>query len=52
MFNGRLYKFQSTHEENLLEKCADYKEMVLYALALASFGLLLKKKRRRRVTTW
>ena len=31
MFNGRLYKFQSTHEENLLEKCADYKEMVLYA---------------------
>lgn len=31
MFVGSLYDFQSTHEENLLRKCADHKEMVLYA---------------------
>ena len=31
MFNATLYDFQTTHEENLLHKCADHKEMVLYA---------------------
>lgn len=31
MFNATLYDFQTTHEENLLRKCADHKEMVLYA---------------------
>ena len=31
MFNVTLYDFQTTHEENLLHKCADHKEMVLYA---------------------
>lgn len=31
MFNGKLKTFQTIHEENLLCKCADYKEMVLYA---------------------
>lgn len=31
MFNATLYDFQTQHEENLLHKCADHKEMVLYA---------------------
>lgn len=31
MFNGKLLKFQTKHEENLLYKCADHEEMVLYA---------------------
>lgn len=31
MFNATLYDFQTKHEENLLRKCADHKEMVLYA---------------------
>lgn len=31
MFNGRLCDFQTEHEENLLNKCADHEEMVLYA---------------------
>lgn len=31
MFNATLYDFQTKHEENLLHKCADHKEMVLYA---------------------
>ena len=31
MFNGRLLTFQTKHEENLLCKCADHEEMVLYA---------------------
>lgn len=31
MFNGKLYHFQETHEENLLCKCADHEEIVLYA---------------------
>lgn len=30
MFNGRLCDFQTEHEENLLNKCADHEEMVLY----------------------
>ncbi|MEC0227346.1 DEAD/DEAH box helicase [Paenibacillus alba] len=31
MFNGDLFTFQSVHVENLLNKCADHEEMVLYA---------------------
>lgn len=31
MFNGELLNFQTKHEENLLIKCADHEEMVLYA---------------------
>ena len=31
MFNGNLFNFQTKHEENLLSKCADHEEMVLYA---------------------
>lgn len=31
MFKVNLYKFQQEHEENLLKKCADHEEMVLYA---------------------
>ncbi|MCR4586092.1 MAG: DEAD/DEAH box helicase family protein [Lachnospiraceae bacterium] len=31
MFNGTLFTFQTKHEENLLSKCADHHEMVLYA---------------------
>lgn len=31
MFNGKLFTFQTKHEEKLLEKCADHEEMVLYA---------------------
>ena len=31
MFNGELLDFQTIHEENLMSKCADYEEMVLYA---------------------
>lgn len=31
MFNATLYDFQTKHEESLLHKCADHKEMVLYA---------------------
>lgn len=31
MFNATLFEFQEKHEENLLRKCADHKEMVLYA---------------------
>lgn len=31
MFNATLFDFQTKHEENLLRKCADHKEMVLYA---------------------
>lgn len=31
MFNATLYDFQTKHEESLLRKCADHKEMVLYA---------------------
>lgn len=31
MFIGNLYKFQEMHEENLLSKCADHEEIVLYA---------------------
>lgn len=31
MFNGKLFNFQTKHEENLLSKCADHEEMVLYA---------------------
>lgn len=31
MFNVNLYKFQEKHVENLLLKCADHEEMVLYA---------------------
>ena len=31
MFNGKLFNFQTIHEENLLSKCADHEEMVLYA---------------------
>lgn len=31
MFKGDLYKFQEKHEENLLRKCAEHEEIVLYA---------------------
>lgn len=31
MFNGKLLDFQTNHQENLLRKCADHEEMVLYA---------------------
>lgn len=31
MFNAKLYDFQTTHEENLLHKCADHEEMILCA---------------------
>ena len=31
MFNATLYDFQTKHEESLLRRCADHKEMVLYA---------------------
>ncbi len=31
MFNATLYPFQTKHEENLLVKCADHEEIVLYA---------------------
>ncbi|EOU1503417.1 DEAD/DEAH box helicase family protein [Clostridium perfringens] len=31
MFNGKLLGFQTNHQENLLKKCADHEEMVLYA---------------------
>lgn len=31
MFNGKLFEFQQNHEDNLLKKCADLNEMVLYA---------------------
>lgn len=31
MFNGKLFNFQTKHVENLLKKCADYEEMVLFA---------------------
>ena len=31
MFKIDLYKFQEKHEENLLSKCADNEEIVLYA---------------------
>lgn len=31
MFNGKIIKFQTTHEEKLLLKSADHEEMVLYA---------------------
>lgn len=31
MFNAKLYKFQETHVESLLRKCADHEEMVLCA---------------------
>lgn len=31
MFNATLYPFQTKHEENLLAKCADHEEIVLYA---------------------
>nr|WP_280986168.1 DEAD/DEAH box helicase family protein [Kallipyga massiliensis] len=33
MFNATLYPFQTKHEENLLAKCADHEEIVLYAPA-------------------
>ena len=31
MFNGKLYKFQEKHEDNLLRECAKHTEMVLFA---------------------
>lgn len=31
MFRAKLYKFQEEHEENLLKKCSEHKELVLYA---------------------
>lgn len=31
MFNAKLYDFQTAHEENLLQKCADHEEMILCA---------------------
>ena len=31
MFKVNLYKFQEKHEENLLRKCAEHEEIVLYA---------------------
>lgn len=31
MFNGELFIFQRNHEENLLRKCSNHKEIVLYA---------------------
>ena len=31
MFKADLYDFQNKHEENLLKKCAEHKEIVLYA---------------------
>ena len=31
MFKANLYEFQTEHEEELLNKCMEYKEMVLYA---------------------
>ena len=31
MFNAKLYKFQETHVDSLLRKCADHEEMVLCA---------------------
>ena len=31
MFNAKLYDFQTKHEENLLNKCADHEEMILCA---------------------
>lgn len=31
MFKVSLYKFQEKHEENLLNKCAEHEELVLYA---------------------
>ena len=31
MFNGKLFNFQTIHEENLLSKCADHEDIVLYS---------------------
>lgn len=31
MFKANLYEFQNEHEENLLKKCANHEEIVLYA---------------------
>ena len=30
-FRGDIVEFQTAHEENLLKKCADHKEVVLWA---------------------
>lgn len=43
MFLGKLYDFQSKHEENLLHKCADYEEMVLSAPTGAGKTVLVSK---------
>lgn len=43
MFLGKLYDFQSKHEENLLRKCADYEEMVLSAPTGAGKTVLVSK---------
>lgn len=43
MFLGKLYDFQSKHEENLLRKCADYEEMVLSAPTGADKTVLVSK---------
>ena len=31
MFTGQVIKFQTKHEDGLLKKCAEHKEVVLYA---------------------
>lgn len=43
MFTGKLYEFQTQHEESLLRKCADHEEMVLSAPTGAGKTVLVSK---------
>lgn len=43
MFTGKLFDFQTTHEENLLVKCADHEELILSAPTGAGKTVLVSK---------
>lgn len=43
MFNARLYNFQTIHEENLLNQCADHEELVLCAPTGSGKTVLVSK---------
>lgn len=43
MFTGKLFDFQTTHEENLLAKCADREELILSAPTGAGKTVLVSK---------
>lgn len=43
MFNGKLYKFQTYHEENLLKKCANFNELILCAPTGSGKTVLVSK---------